>query len=243
MLRSIPAPAGEPHRRHSDLREPAVYPRACGGTYVVPAQPPLDVGLSPRLRGNHRPGGGRTFCQWSIPAPAGEPPGCRAIRAMRPVYPRACGGTVWRSSTTSATDGLSPRLRGNRRQSADVGAIGRSIPAPAGEPRARFVPKQLRWVYPRACGGTQTARIVKYQLLGLSPRLRGNREAQEDTATEQRSIPAPAGEPASPVRSTVAPGVYPRACGGTANACSSTACSCGLSPRLRGNLRLRVPDN
>ena len=72
-------------------------------------------GLSPRLRGN------RLLCPWpwpcrgSIPAPAGEPPKVPKRRALKWVYPRACGGTDEEAWLDEYRAGLSPRLRGNRR--------------------------------------------------------------------------------------------------------------------------------
>ena len=71
--RSIPARAGEPHGRSPLGNRGAVYPRACGGTAVRRLGRGIDLGLSPRVRGNHgveqrgAEGGG------SIPARAGEP--------------------------------------------------------------------------------------------------------------------------------------------------------------------------
>ena len=131
---------------------------------------------------------------------------------------------------------------------------------------------QHGWVYPRVCGGT-TMRKPRSQppCSGLSPRVRGNRPMS------YRSIPACAGEPSAGHRDLrreglsprvrgnpqqtaiigrLAPTVYPRVCGGTAQAaripeaaevyprvCGGTSCTrhamptlCeGLSPRVRGN--------
>ena len=50
-------------------------------------------------------------------------------------------------------------------------------------------------VYPRACGGTQGALEAGQDLLGLSPRLRGNPFDPDHKSSGVRSIPAPAGEP------------------------------------------------
>ena len=50
--------------------------------------------------------------------------------------------------------GLSPRVRGNRRQ----------VEAPIASVR----------VYPRVCGGTGCAMVFNSKVLGLSPRVRGN---------------------------------------------------------------------
>ena len=69
-----------------------VYPRACGGTHVVPAPRVAMPGLSPRLRGNlnsRKPI--KTYTR-SIPAPAGEP--------------------IQEGGIVLIALGLSPRLRG-----------------------------------------------------------------------------------------------------------------------------------
>ena len=112
---SIPACAGEPVRPRFSRIRLGVYPRVCGGTNVGHAQAAGVCGLSPRVRGNHprpvhsrrRPG--------SIPACAGEP-------LMRPsdsddfrVYPRVCGGTSSLLAYQPPLQGLSPRVRGNRK--------------------------------------------------------------------------------------------------------------------------------
>ena len=72
-----------------------------------------------------------------------------------------------------------------------------------------------RRVYPRACGGTGLKAGYLCGLMGLSPRLRGNRRTEESVLDLDRSIPAPAGEPpCASVPSSIS-WVYPRACGGT----------------------------
>ena len=96
------------------------------------------------------------------------------MRRVRGVYPRACGGTRYRRYQRSMLDGLSPRLRGNGRDS------GRSIPGPgsipalAGERDPQREYQRILWVYPRACGGTLRKSHGLPENQGLSPRLRGN---------------------------------------------------------------------
>ena len=70
---------------------------------------------------------------------------------------------------------------------------------------------------------------------GLSPRLRGNLAGAGCHDTRERSIPAPAGEPAADGAGLGALWVYPRACGGTARQRIVGDAPLGLSPRLRGN--------
>ena len=131
---SIPALAGEPVADFYSCPRIAVYPRACGGTFEGVGDRGSDRGLSPRLRGNRRHGLAHHCTYGSIPALAGEPLIRRHGVALRRVYPRACGGTRMPDVILLAAKGLSPRLRGNRRFSADRPLWGRSIPALAGEP-------------------------------------------------------------------------------------------------------------
>ena len=173
----------------------SVYPRACGGTTLALRKATTSMGLSPRLRGNRSKGCPGPGTPWSIPAPAGEPSCPGAPLAIVPVYPRACGGTSWPRPVPAGGPGLSPRLRGNlcHRPVASTGR--RSIPAPAGEPRSASDCGRPFTVYPRACGGTDLARSRPINLIGLSPRLRGNHRQPYRLRSVQRSIPAPAGEP------------------------------------------------
>ena len=138
QLRSIPAPAGEPSQGVPGAGGPPVYPRACGGTARRPPRPIRMTGLSPRLRGNQMMPSTPPANAGSIPAPAGEPEsGLLSIRFAE-VYPRACGGTFRRSCHFVSVSGLSPRLRGNLKNSPHFDKKYRSIPAPAGEPESRL---------------------------------------------------------------------------------------------------------
>ena len=91
-------------------------------------------------------------------------------------------------------------------------------------------------------GGTESRMTAKGQILGLSPRARGN-QAQVDAAVALAgSIPACTGEPTSMVSLFNACRVYPRVHGGTQIFDLSTAGDRGLSPRARGN-RLHMGPN
>ena len=72
---------------------------------------------------------------------------------------------------------------------------------------------------------------------GLSPRVRGNRFQRGQAGDDHRSIPACAGEPESRSSSGSWVTVYPRVCGGTTRCAGSVPNRCGLSPRVRGNLK------
>ena len=215
LARSIPACAGEP--RCSGARPTAwrVYPRVCGGTVSSSSRLWPNRGLSPRVRGNPglpartRPDAG------SIPACAGEPSSPAASAAALTVYPRVCGGTPTTMSPTSGHSGLSPRVRGNRYANSPGNGLHRSIPACAGEPRGWDAWRAVPPVYPRVCGGTLAMGGMAVLLLGLSPRVRGNRRYQPNRRRNAGSIPACAGEPAAPPANAATRTVYPRVCGGT----------------------------
>ena len=257
---SIPASAGEPVPRSRRPRTSGVYPRECGGTRKRIPSAVLHNGLSPRVRGNPRRGRRRPESVRSIPASAGEP-GCCRIRALaRWVYPRECGGTRVARGVDARDRGLSPRVRGNHAQTHPRFAILRSIPASAGEPVRVSADRHWRRVYPRECGGTSATGWLDRFNLGLSPRVRGNRDHDMAARRYHGSIPASAGNPnggaafwrrrgsipasaGEPIRGVVlAPlvQVYPRECGGTGDVAGRPPGQPGLSPRVRGNPCRRI---
>ena len=72
-------------------------------------------------------------------------------------------------------------------------------------------------------------------MMGLSPRVRGNRNRGGSAFPLPRSIPAGAGEPRSRYQGRLVTGVYPRGCGGTQPLPVMRRPVIGLSPRVRGN--------
>ena len=119
-----------------------VYPRVCGGTWRFrPDYPrvcvPIDVGLSPRVRGNqdNRPGE-RSGCSL---IPRLRDAGNASVRVyprvcggtsccLRWVYPRVCGGIPWPIAVYPRVCGGTFPIRWS------ILAHRRSIPACAGEP-------------------------------------------------------------------------------------------------------------
>ena len=130
----------------------------------------------------------------SIPAGAGEP-----NQIARKVITRT---------------GLSPRVRGSLvmplKQLPHLG----SIPAGAGEPQNFHCRVQIERVYPRGCGGADSAPDSVSLDGGLSPRVRGSRPDRLTDLTAHGSIPAGAGEPDYPAPNGSGIRVYPRGCGG-----------------------------
>ena len=70
--------------------------------------------------------------------------------------------------------------------------------------------------------------------------MRGNPAAQAVAGGGTGSIPAYAGEPRRSLWGGSTDGVYPRVCGGTVGSDGSFIHSGGLSPRMRGNLKLLI---
>ena len=172
--RSIPARTGEPKGANGVPFCHTVYPRAYGGTPRRSALSRAVSGLSPRVRGNRAGAMGAVATTGSIPARTGEPRGGQHCRGQSRVYPRAYGGTARARWAPWRRPGLSPRVRRNLEEYAQVGAYDRSIPARTGEPRAVDFVRAVEAVYPRAYGGTIAARSEDLSAKGLSPRVRGN---------------------------------------------------------------------
>ena len=152
------------------------------------------------------------------------------------VYPRVCGGSVYDEGATAWMEGLSPRVRGKRRPAAELTKLTRSIPACAGEAVRGASPAQRGKVYPRVCGGSGLARLIRTWNCGLSPRVRGKPDGGTVRWPLVWSIPACAGEAvAHRLRREVAR-VYPRVCGGSFTLPARAPAPQGLSPRVRGKL-------
>ena len=233
---SIPACAGEPVSIVNTWGIHEVYPRVCGGTFLILEPLRVLAGLSPRVRGNHGVAVMGGIKGGSIPACAGEPRRILEHLEFRTVYPRVCGGTGTRTGYGAFVEGLSPRVRGNRSSDTSMTRSRGSIPACAGEPLLLAVRKSATEVYPRVCGGTFPCQSARGSVPGLSPRVRGNPFDPQVLENLPGSIPACAGEPRFRPPLIARLRVYPRVCGGTGTAETSAKTMCGLSPRVRGNL-------
>ncbi len=171
----------------------------------------------------------------SIPACTGEPPQRRGAVGTCRVYPRVYGGTCCRSCLRSRGSGLSPRVRGNHGSHGRGGSAHGSIPACTGEPPQRRGAVGPCRVYPRVYGGTGHPNARVSCFVGLSPRVRGNRDHPAHCANPDRSIPACTGEPGDRQEAPLHSPVYPRVYGGTQRGARGIRSRWGLSPRVRGN--------
>ena len=233
---TIPACAGEPYTDRDGNKKSRDYPRVCGGTFLKHRGSALNLGLSPRVRGNLHQIVHDHHAIGTIPACAGEPKRTRNALALIADYPRVCGGTKGRGNGYHATAGLSPRVRGNRRFGRLVAIEDGTIPACAGEPRISPTVRAMYGDYPRVCGGTASGAPTTRKRSGLSPRVRGNLALLGRGKEPPGTIPACAGEPTAPDRGRRRRRDYPRVCGGTRLVILKPPMPRGLSPRVRGNL-------
>ena len=178
----------------------------------------------------------------SIPACAGPPVRLQSLGAGSGVYPRVCGATTSGSSASvGAMRGLSPRVRGHRREIRRAGPEWGSIPACAGPPVLEFERRRPAVVYPRVCGATGVRSRTSLQARGLSPRVRGHLSLVFALLFLSGSIPACAGPPDFAVYDAVQARVYPRVCGATCSPTTAARLAAGLSPRVRGHpIRLEL---
>ena len=214
--------------------EIAVYPRVCGGNSVLTSAACSATGLSPRVRGKREVGGGEIPRCGSIPACAGETGECPGWHCGSGVYPRVCGGNRRAGVVCLPPAGLSPRVRGKQAQWVARKYQMWSIPACAGETHRRRDGEKFSGVYPRVCGGNSMGPPIQASLMGLSPRVRGKRNAGDTPPVALRSIPACAGETRHRIAECPGNEVYPRVCGGNSTMVRVRANRSGLSPRVRG---------
>ena len=165
------------------------------------------------------------------------------------------GETTASSRPSYASEGLSPRVRGNL--GAPHGLCGHdgSILACTGKPARPQRPLVSDKVYPRVYGETMLSSWARVTRNGLSPRVRETDEADMLLTVEDGlsprvrgnpwhtpvldpvvgSIPACTGKPAITALSPGATKVYPRVYGETCVVMAVSSAAVGLSPRVRGN--------
>ena len=244
--------------RSTVRRGPGVYPRVYGGTSLLPGCHDYKKGLSPRVRGNQRLAERHAMYRRSIPACTGEPSRENFQVIVQKVYPRVYGGTGDGLAELWLPIGLSPRVRGNLRESAPRLIQVRSIPACTGEPLwPEDGAKVPLWsipactgepgldrptafvteVYPRVYGGTRGEGKQGGGGCGLSPRVRGNPQTMRLSGWENGLSPRVRGNPQARPDGT-SMGLSPRVRGNHANTCHGSIPACTGEPsRLCKNHR------
>ena len=151
------------------------------------------------------------------------------------------GGTPRWNERALQLEGPSPRGRGNQRKWPGGTLLDGTIPAWAGEPLACQGTPHRQWDHPRVGGGTASALYRTMNLMGPSPRGRGNRAPVRGMRSPLRTIPAWAGEPFPSLTHRRRPPDHPRVGGGTSEGRIGGVASPGPSPRGRGNRRRATP--
>ena len=172
--RSIPTCVGQPRFYAIRTYLLKVYPHVCGATDTRALKDDLNVGLSPRVWGNHIRRYGSMHGSGSIPTCVGQPEIIRVRNFPRRVYPHVCGATGAFPRSSSSGKGLSPRVWGNPWTGTGKRLTSRSIPTCVGQPLNIRLDKSKMPVYPHVCGATVVFSSRLRYSAGLSPRVWGN---------------------------------------------------------------------
>ena len=215
--RFIPAGAGNtPSRRPRCVTVP-VHPRRRGEHVLRWMLGNVVCGSSPQARGtplSPLPGTGKTRF---IPAGAGNT--------------SHTAGSIWR-------DTVHPRRRGEHQIApARPGLVVRFIPAGAGNTLTRFTFVLLLSVHPRRRGEHNSMEPAWSGSTGSSPQARGTLGARILVMTEERFIPAGAGNTICGAGSATRPPVHPRRRGEHATRRGTGINIDGSSPQARGTRR------
>jgi len=211
-----------------------VHPRARGERAGHRGLMRCCSGSSPRTRGTH----GQQFpprqTRRFIPAHAGNALCVDENAALSPVHPRARGERTVSNFRHGRRGGSSPRTRGTHTLVPPSEALGRFIPAHAGNADAACECGPQRTVHPRARGERPASSVYTLVPPGSSPRTRGTLSRVGRLAVTARFIPAHAGNAFLAPQSCPAGPVHPRARGERIGNLSWRAQGIGSSPRTRG---------
>ena len=145
-----------------------------------------------------------------------------------------CGEQAGRDARTALCIGSSPRVRGTGSQRDVEGAMGRIIPACAGNRIGMLMRPLAKADHPRVCGEQRDFVIMSLEVAGSSPRVRGTDLTRRDRACKRRIIPACAGNRFSGFGTTSVKPDHPRVCGEQCPIFRLYESVSGSSPRVRG---------
>ena len=157
-----------------------------------------------------------------------------ALQREAAVYPRVYGESSPPPPPSRSPPGLSPRVRGILGTYGQVDRAVGSIPACTGNPdRAHSAPCGPG-VYPRVYGESQSEYHAPWEIMGLSPRVRGIPLPILFESDDAGSIPACTGNPRESEILVELAWVYPRVYGESDEWTITAPNDRGLSPRVRG---------
>ena len=118
----------------------------------------------------------------------------------------------------------------------------RPIPTCVGQPGPQDGLQPYHEAYPHVCGATVDVQRITKSLIGLSPRVWGNRPYLVARQSSPRPIPTCVGQPLVHGISITSYAAYPHVCGATLGNTKIDYEKEGLSPRVWGNRRQRSSD-
>ena len=232
--RFIPACAGNTSPPQTSDRGSPVHPRVCG-EHNASGQPKRHyTGSSPRVRGTPVRRASHATRRRFIPACAGNTIRLTGGRRAIPVHPRVCGEHSSCICCGAFSGGSSPRVRGTLQDAPVAPAIGRFIPACAGNTQTRKTLPCMGPVHPRVCGEHSRSISILHPSSGSSPRVRGTHAFRPLWHFLHRFIPACAGNTRSPLQVCATEPVHPRVCGEHMSYVNFGFLPAGSSPRVRG---------
>ncbi len=134
--------------------------------------------------------------------------------------------------------GLSPWVRGTQRLSEARFELMRFIPVGTGNSLPWPSISTIQTVYPRGYGELKSCSTLVANMTGLSPWVRGTLRQRAAECLQLRFIPVGTGNSARPSNSSLKLAVYPRGYGELLSLSITAVPSFGLSPWVRGTLRL-----
>ncbi len=235
---TIPAGAGSTHARSAPNSTPGDHPRGCGGHPRARSASSTCRGPFPRVRGARRIRTQHVRRAGTIPAGAGSTwrPHCAAGSCRD--HPRGCGEHQGIPAIATRMGGPSPRVRGAHRPGRDDPSRAGTIPAGAGSTRRLLCRRSSCWDHPRGCGEHTALLGGPVSIQGPSPRVRGAPGGGEGRRFRHGTIPAGAGSTADCRDPSARRWDHPRGCGEHLEEEKAAASGTGLSPRVRGALRI-----
>ena len=192
--RTIPAHAGETGLLDELDAANTDHPRSRGGNALQATSAARSRGPSPLTRGKPlliSPANGESG---TIPAHAGETLVQGVVKFLRRDHPRSRGGNARAGRRQVLAPGPSPLTRGKRLLQQGALQGGGTIPAHAGETKARADQQHPDKDHPRSRGGNPVGTDTAKSVLGPSPLTRGKPGQQRPGTQPHGTIPAHAGE-------------------------------------------------
>ena len=192
------------------------------------------MGSSPRVRGKLSHGLVEETADRIIPASAGQTGELCWLLLVAPDHPRECGANTAGQPNPYGLIGSSPRVRGKRPRSGDVSAVGRIIPASAGQTPLDASLLAVSSDHPRECGANRLEGHDVDPRRGSSPRVRGKPFGSSFVHPSSGIIPASAGQTKPHLPDGMRPEDHPRECGANIAQAGAQRIMGGSSPRVRG---------